>query len=58
MTRIILNGCNGKMGQVISRLVEEDETAKIVAGFDINPEQKMIILFLLHLQILMAKPMF
>ncbi|MCX7714125.1 MAG: 4-hydroxy-tetrahydrodipicolinate reductase [Clostridia bacterium] len=36
MTRIILNGCNGKMGQVISRLVAEDETCKIVAGVDIN----------------------
>ena len=40
MTQIILNGCNGKMGQVISRLVGEDSDAKIVAGFDINPEQK------------------
>ena len=25
MTRIIMNGCNGKMGQVISRLVAEDD---------------------------------
>lgn len=40
MIKIILNGCNGKMGQVISRLVSEDEACKIVAGFDINPEQK------------------
>ncbi len=36
MTKIIMNGCNGKMGQVITRLVAEDETAQIVAGFDIN----------------------
>lgn len=36
MTRIILNGCNGKMGQVITRLAAEDETCEIVAGFDIN----------------------
>lgn len=36
MTRIILNGCNGKMGQVITRLVSEDDTCEIVAGFDIN----------------------
>ncbi len=40
MIRLILNGCNGKMGQVISRLVAEDEDAKIVAGFDIVCEQK------------------
>ena len=36
MTRIILNGCNGKMGQVITRLAAEDDTCEITAGFDIN----------------------
>lgn len=35
MTKIIMNGCNGKMGQVISRIVAEDEACQIVAGFDI-----------------------
>ncbi len=35
MTKIILNGCNGKMGQVITRLAGEDEDLNIVAGFDI-----------------------
>lgn len=34
MTRIIMHGCNGKMGQVISSLVTEDEGVKIVAGID------------------------
>jgi 4-hydroxy-tetrahydrodipicolinate reductase len=36
MTKIILNGCNGKMGQVITRLVNDDSECEIVAGFDIN----------------------
>lgn len=36
MTKIIMNGCNGKMGQVISRLVGEDDSCEIVAGFDVN----------------------
>lgn len=36
MTRIILNGCNGKMGQVISRLAADSEYCEIVAGLDIN----------------------
>lgn len=36
MIKIILNGCNGKMGQVISKLVSEDDNAEIVAGMDIN----------------------
>lgn len=35
MTKIILNGCNGKMGQVITRLASEEESLEIVAGFDI-----------------------
>lgn len=39
MTRIIMCGCNGKMGRVISRLVKEDESAVIVAGVDISGEQ-------------------
>lgn len=36
MTKIILNGCNGKMGQVITRLTAENDNCEIVAGFDIN----------------------
>lgn len=36
MTRIIMRGCNGKMGQVISGLLEGDEKASIVAGIDLN----------------------
>lgn len=40
MTKIIMNGCNGKMGQVITRLVSEDADCKIVAGVDINTEKK------------------
>lgn len=39
MTRIIMCGCNGKMGRVISQLVKEDKTAEIVAGVDISGEQ-------------------
>ncbi len=39
MTRIIMCGCNGKMGRVISQLVKEDESAVIVAGVDISGEQ-------------------
>lgn len=40
MTKIIMCGCNGKMGQVISSLVEADADAEIVAGIDISGEQK------------------
>lgn len=38
MTKIIMNGCNGKMGRVISRLVEETEDTEIVCGVDINTD--------------------
>ena len=34
MTRIIMHGCNGKMGQVISNLIAADEAAELVAGID------------------------
>ena len=36
MTKIILNGANGKMGQVITRLVSEMDDVEIIAGVDIN----------------------
>lgn len=35
MTRVIMHGCNGHMGQVISQIVREDADAQIVAGIDI-----------------------
>lgn len=34
MYRIVMHGCNGKMGQAISGLVAVDEQAQIVAGVD------------------------
>lgn len=37
MVKIIMHGCNGKMGRVICSLVENDPVAEIVAGIDINP---------------------
>ena len=38
--KIIMHGCNGHMGQVISRLVEKDANAQIVAGIDIADQGK------------------
>ena len=34
MVRLIMHGCNGKMGQVITKIVKEDSNAEIVAGVD------------------------
>ncbi|MGI6070137.1 MAG: 4-hydroxy-tetrahydrodipicolinate reductase [Blautia sp.] len=34
MTKIIMHGCNGHMGQVISNLVQDDKDAQMVAGID------------------------
>ena len=36
MVRAIMHGCNGKMGQVITKLAEGDGQIKIVAGIDRN----------------------
>ena len=33
---MIMHGCNGAMGQVISKIVEEDENITIAAGIDVN----------------------
>lgn len=35
MVRILMNGCSGHMGQVISQLVSRDAEAEIVAGIDV-----------------------
>lgn len=36
MIKIIMHGCNGKMGQVISSLVEDNDDCMIAAGIDPN----------------------
>lgn len=40
MTKIIMHGCNGKMGQMISQICREDETVEIVAGIDVFDQGK------------------
>ena len=36
MVKMIMHGCNGAMGQVISKIVEEDENITIAGGIDVN----------------------
>lgn len=36
MVRIIMRGCNGKMGQMISNLAAEDQETEIIAGVDLS----------------------
>lgn len=38
MIKIIMHGCNGKMGQVITSLCKEDAEVEIVAGVDISTQ--------------------
>ena len=40
MINIIMHGCNGAMGQVISAMAEEMDGVRIVAGIDLNTELK------------------
>lgn len=40
MVKLILSGANGKMGQVITRLVNENDSVTIAAGVDINDSIK------------------
>ncbi len=39
MINVIMHGCNGMMGRMISNLMQDDVQAKLVAGIDINTEQ-------------------
>ena len=36
MIKLIISGCNGRMGQVVTRLAKADGGFEIVAGFDQN----------------------
>ena len=36
MTKVIMHGCNGRMGQVICGLIAEDESIEVVAGVDVS----------------------
>ena len=35
MVKIIMNGCNGRMGRIITELVSKEENVEIVAGVDV-----------------------
>ena len=39
MTKVIMHGCNGHLGKVISELVAKDDAIEIVAGIDLNTEE-------------------
>jgi len=34
MVKLIMHGCNGQMGQVVTKLVQEDDNVEIAAGID------------------------
>ena len=34
MIKVLMHGCNGKMGQVVSRMVDETEGMELAAGVD------------------------
>jgi 4-hydroxy-tetrahydrodipicolinate reductase len=40
MIKILMSGCNGRMGQVITRLAGQSEGLKVVAGYDLNDSIK------------------
>ena len=41
MPKIIVSGCNGRMGQVVSKMIAERQGAEVAAGFDINAVKLM-----------------
>lgn len=45
MIKVLINGCNGKMGQVVSELAKKDEEIEVVAGFDISKREEEYPIF-------------
>lgn len=39
MINIAINGCNGKMGLVLTNMIKESEGIKVISGIDRNPEK-------------------
>ena len=48
MVKVLLSGCCGKMGTVITNLVSEFPNLEIVAGIDKFPKEELNILYSLH----------
>ena len=45
MIKILINGCNGKMGQVVSELAKKDKEFEVVGGFDISKREDVYPVF-------------
>lgn len=39
MIKVIINGCNGAMGHVLTDIISQEENMEVVAGVDMNTEQ-------------------
>ena len=40
MTKVIMHGCNGRMGKMIASIIEQDDDIEIAAGVDVYDEGK------------------
>ena len=39
MVKILINGCNGKMGNIVSELAKQDDELEVIGGFDISTRE-------------------
>ena len=46
MIKVLMHGCNGKMGQVVSRMVDETEGMELAAGVTDSLEERIHIRYL------------
>lgn len=46
MVRVIMHGCNGVMGQVITKMAKDMDGLTIVAGIDLKMIKKMDIQYI------------
>ncbi len=45
MIKVLLSGCNGKMGKVVENLIANESNMEIVAGIDANPSENKYPVF-------------
>ena len=43
--KIIISGCNGRMGRVVESICEADPDVSVVAGFDVSLESRAFPVF-------------
>ena len=56
MIKLLVNGCNGKMGQTVCKLAKENENFELIGGFDIKELEESNIVTYIKFEDIIEKP--